>query len=353
MNVLYIGHTDPNTTSRHRADALGRLGHSVIIEDPYAAMGGELRGRIRGAVHYRSGYRLLQPAGQRWVEGLLRKHAGWPDVVWIDQIELLGRTAAMALRKFACPLILYAIDDPTGGRDGRRFDSLRAALPAYDLCVVVREENIAECTALGARNVLRVWRSYDEVQHAPFENVDNIPAEFRSDVAFVGTWMRGEGRDDFMLGLIERGIDVAIWGGSWHRSRHWSRLKDNWKGPFAYGRDYVAAIQGAKVALGLLSKSNRDLHTTRSAEIPYAGGLLCAQRTDEHLSMYRESEEAVFWSDVDECAAICRELLADTPRRERIRQAGMARVRAAGYGNEAVCREILDRLITAVPRKTM
>lgn len=344
MNILYIGHRDPITTSRHRADALRRLGHTVNIEDPYEALGGALRGRTRGALHYRSGYRLLQPASRRWVESLLHKHAGWPDVVWVDQCELLGHTAATALREFACPLILYAIDDPTGGRDGRRFDSLRAALPAYDLCVVVREENIAECYALGARNVLRVWRSYDEIRHAPFDTVDSIPPEFRSEVAFVGTWMRGEGRDDFMLGLIERGIDVAIWGDRWHKAPGWRRLQAHWRGPALGGRDYVAAIQGAKITLGLLSKGNRDLHTTRSAEIPYAGGLLCAQRTDEHLFMYREGEEAVFWSDVRECAAICRALLADSGRRERIRQAGMARVRAAGYGNEAICREILERL---------
>lgn len=344
MRILYLGDEAPQTTSRHRADALRRLGHSVIIEDPYAALGAALRGRIRGALHYRSGYRLLQPASQRWVESLLREHAGWPDVVWVNGGELIGFKAADKLKRFDAPMVLYNNDDPTGPRDGRRFDSLLAALPVYDLCVVLREPNVQEFSDHGARLVHRVWMSYDEVHHTPFDTVDSIPPEFRSDVAFVGTWMRGEGRDDFMLGLIKRGIDVAIWGDRWHKAPNWRRLQPYWRGPALGGRDYVAAIQGAKITLGLLSKGNRDLHTTRSVEIPYAGGLLCAQRTDEHLSMYREGEEAVFWSDVDECAAICQALLADSKRRERIRQAGMARVRAAGYGNEAVCRQILERL---------
>ena len=61
--------------------------------------------------------------------------------------------------------------------------------------------------------------------------------------------------------------------------------------------------------------------------------------------MYREGEEAVFWNDADECAAICRRLLADDALRERTRQQGMARVRQGGYGNEAVCREILARVV--------
>jgi hypothetical protein len=188
--------------------------------------------------------------------------------------------------------------------------------------------------------------SYDEVLHRPFERIEDIPAAFRSDIAFVGTWIRGEGRDEFLLALIERGLDIAIWGDRWQKSPRWARLRAHWRGPALAGRDYVAALQGARLALGLLSRGNRDLHTTRSAEIPYAGGLLCAERTSEHQAMYREGEEAVFWKDAEECAAVCHRLLADDALRERIRQQGMARVRQGGYGNEAVCRDILSRVIS-------
>lgn len=345
MNILFIGHSDLSTTSRHRADALRRLGHSVVIEDPYAAVSSGLRGRIRGALHYRSGYRLLQGAACAWVDGLLRQHAAWPELVWVNGGELIGAAAASKLRQFGAPVILYNNDDPTGMRDGRRFDSLLAALPAYDLCAVLREPNVREFYAHGARAVHRVWMSYDEVLHRPFESIEDIPAAFRSEVAFVGTWIRGEGRDAFLLALIERGLDIAIWGDRWQKSPNWSRLQAHWRGPALAGRDYVAALQGARVALGFLSHGNRDLHTRRSVEIPYAGGLLCAERTTEHQAMYREGEEAVFWKDAEECAAVCRRLLADDALRERIRLHGRARVQQGGYGNEAICRDILSRVI--------
>ena len=97
--------------------------------------------------------------------------------------------------------------------------------------------------------------------------------------------------------------------------------------------------------MGLLSHGNRDLHTTRSVEIPYAGGLLCAERTSEHLEMYREDLEAVFWKDVDECVEKCRRLLADGVLRERIRKAGMQRVRELGVGNEDVCNQVLTKIV--------
>ena len=82
------------------------------------------------------------------------------------------------------------------------------------------------------------------------------------------------------------------------KRRNGRRCKRRGSGPAIYGDDYLKAIQLAKVSLGLLSKGNRDLHTTRTFEIPYCGGLLCAERTSEHLQLYQEDVEAVYWSDV-------------------------------------------------------
>src|SRR5208282_6242884 len=108
--------------------------------------------------------------------------------------------------------------------------------------------------------------------------------------------------------------------------------------------EYVRAIQCAKICLGLLSKGNRDLHTTRSLEIPAIGSLLLAERTVEHEMLYREDEEAVFWSDADECAEKCFALLADEARIRRIAAAGHARALANGHFNEKVVSMVLNAL---------
>lgn len=266
-------------------------------------------------------------------------------MVWVNGGELIGAATANKLRQFGAPVVLYNNDDPTGKRDGRRFDSLLAALPAYDLCAVLREPNVGEFYAHGARSVHRVWMSYDEVMHRPFESIEDIPAAFRSEVAFVGAWIPGERRDEFMLSLTRQGIPLSIWGNAWQKSPNWGQIKRFWRGPSVHARDYVAAVQGSKIALGLLSKGNRDLHTSRSAEIPYAGGLLCAERTSEHLSMYKEGEEAVLWDNAEECAASCHSLLADTDLRERIRANGHARALKGTFGNEAVLTDIVQRVM--------
>ena len=346
MNILYLGDESPGTTSRQRAGSLIRCGQDVVVLDPYAALAPYLSGRVRSAIHHRTGYRLLQRQARLWIEQVVRVHAGWADLIWVNGGELFGACAVNTLRSFGKPVVLYNNDDPTGGRDGRRFDCLLMALPLYSLCIVLREPNVSEYLALGAKAVLRVWMSYDEVAHEPFVERSKVPECYQSEVAFIGTWIRGEGRDKFLLDLIDQGVNVSIWGDRWSRAPNWDRLRPHWRGSALSGRDYVASIQGAKITLGLLSHGNRDLHTSRSAEIPYAGGLLCAERTSEHQSMYVEGSEAVFWDDAKECANVCKRLLADDHLRERIRAAGMSRARSSEYGNDAKCKQILSRIST-------
>ncbi|RQY92709.1 glycosyltransferase [Burkholderia stagnalis] len=76
---------------------------------------------------------------------------------------------------------------------------------------------------------------------------------------------------------------------------------------------------------------------------------LCAQRTGEHVAMFRDGVEAVFWDSVDECAHHCRALLADVLRREAVRCAGMARIRAIGAGNESACGRFVAAALAVQP----
>jgi spore maturation protein CgeB len=339
-SILYIGDDSPASTSFHRAQAFSRLGHHIIARNPFNAASGLLGSQWLEPVHYRTGYRLLQSQMKSWLVNVI-KSVGNFDVIWVDSGELLGLDCMRILRQVGCPIVLYNVDDPTGRRDGRRFDSLVKALPLYDLVAVVRRETEEECILLGARRVIRVLRSYDEEAHRPFTYKEDIPAEFHSEVIFIGTWMRHEKRDEFLLDLIKQGVPLSIRGSRWHKSVHWDALKSAYKGGAVSGREYVAAIQGAKICLGLLSKGNRDLHTQRSLEVPFAGGLFCAERTSEHIALYKEGEEAIFWTDATECASLCKKLLSNDSLRESIRLAGMKRVKSLQVGNEDICRKLL------------
>lgn len=333
LSILYFGPV--SGTCLDRAHALRRLGHSVEHMDlrhllPKTPWVDRITWRIDGS--------LFAP----WIMcGLGARLAGLNfDLCYVDGGEWVTPKVISLLRQHAAKIINYNIDDPLGPRDGARFKAYRRSLPHYDLNAVVRQENVAEAYALGAKNVMRVYRSADEITHAPRPLTAEDHQTWDSEVLFLGTWFPERG--PFLLDLIQRGVPLTIRGTNWHKAVEWPQLKSHWKGGAIAGDDYAKAIQCAKVNLGLLSKENRDLHTTRSLEIPASGSLLCAERTDEHIAMYAEGQEAIFWKDAEECAAMCRLALAEENRRRAIAEAGHQRVKKNGHYNEMILASIIS-----------
>ena len=333
MKILYLGRL--SGTCLDRADALRRLGHELLHIDVRTLMP---RTVWVDRVTWRLGGGWFSP----WVNRGLRCQVGDQsfDLAYVDGGEWIEASTIELLRKHVPLVVNYNIDDPFGPRDGARLRAYRTNASRYDLCVVMRDENVTEAKAHRVQHVLRVYRSADEVSHAPRPLTPKDRELWQADVLFLGTWFPERG--PFLLELVKRGVPLTIRGHKWQKAPEWEQLKSYWKGGSLFGDDYARAIQCAKVNLGLLSKDNRDLHTTRSLEVPALAGLLCAQRTSEHLTMYKEGTEALFWDGADECARVCREILADEDRRQRIAAAGHMRIRQNGHYNETIMRDILD-----------
>lgn len=335
MRILYLGNDHPLLTSAHRANALRRLGHDVTHLDPEKVLP---RWRYLVSFNVRTGYRLYAGKVRR---ALFREIGDREfDLVWVDCGAALGPAAYVGFRRRGWKVINYNIDDPFGDRDHRKWDLYRQAVRHHDLTVVVRNENIPEAKSLGARNVLRVFRAYDPVAHSPVAMSPDEQARWSSEVVFVGSWMPERG--PLMVRLLDLGVPLSIWGDHWQKASEWGRLRSAIRGAAVYGADYVKPIQCAQIALGLLSKGNRDLHTTRSAEIPYVGGaVFCAERTAEHTQMFTDGTDALLWSTPEECAAHCRALLASPGRRAAVAAAARRRIEFLGLSNDSLAAAIL------------
>ncbi|MHB8405661.1 MAG: CgeB family protein [Gammaproteobacteria bacterium] len=334
LRIAFIGRAFG--TSLHRVRALQRLGNMVRIIDP--------RRYLESSLWVS---RWLYHAGGAGVGLLINKRLvaeveeSYPELIWVDQGEFLGKGVIKNLRGVGVPIVNYTIDDPFGGRDGLRFRHYLSALPYYDLLAVVRESNIEEARQRGARQVIRVYRSADEHAHRARPLTEEQRRHYASEVTFIGTWMPERG--PFMAELVQRGVSLSIWGDRWHKAREWSVLKPHWRGPGIYDDEhYAAAVLSAKICLGLLSKGNRDLHTTRSLEIPSLGGLLCAERTKEHQLLYNEGTEAIFFNSAEECANTCHGLLADDTLRATIARHGQERALRNNLFNEPVMASIVE-----------
>jgi spore maturation protein CgeB len=334
LTILYLGSN--SGSSRHRALALERLGYRVRLIDPRRFIPS---GPLTEKWIFETGGIFLERLIRRRILELTTRESA--DLVFVDAGELVGPELVRELRRRFGAVINYNIDDPFGSRDARKWRLYLRAVPEYDLVVVVRECNVSEAAKLEAKNILRVWRSADEVVHAPRDLTTEQRRKWASEVAFIGTWMPERG--PLLARLIRLGIPLSIFGNRWERAKEWPVLEGHWRGPGVDDdSDYAAAVQCAKICLGLCSKGNRDLCTQRSFEIPYLGTTLCAERTSEHLELYRDKEEAVFWSTPEECATICKELLHDDRRRERIAENGRLRCLRNGMTNEHIVSQILE-----------
>lgn len=239
MRIAYIG--SAHGTSLHRARALDRVGHDVTVIDPFNWL---------GSSKWMS--RWLQYTGGIGVGSLLNNRLFQktcelrPDFIWIDHGSFLGPDIISRLRSLNVPIINYLIDDPFGKRDGRRFHAYLNALPHYDLVVVVRKQNIEEAKAKGARRVLRVWMSADEIAHHPIHPTQQEFAKFSSEVSFIGRWMPERG--PFLFRLIAEKIPLSFWGRGWEKAPEWPSLRPFFRGPrLNDSRSYAAAVRCSKI----------------------------------------------------------------------------------------------------------
>jgi len=333
LRIAYIG--PAWGTSLHRARALERLGHTVSIIDPWSWLGkSKWVGRWQ---HHTGAFGVCIIIKQRIIREV---YAARPDMIWVNQGELLSASLMQNLHSINVPIVNYANDNPFCSVNKYRFRKYKTALPFYDLIVVTFEDNVTQAMSVGAKKVMRVFMCADEKIHSQCELTTNDHTQFDNDVSYISQWAPERGA--FLAKLVGMGIPISIWGDRWNKAKEWPILTPYWRGPGIYDRDYSKIIQCSKISLCLLYKAAGNLHTNRSIEIPALGTLLCAERSVEHQTLYDEGKEAIFFNNADECADLCHKYLADNELRMDIARRGHERALRNNLFNEPVMASIIE-----------
>jgi spore maturation protein CgeB len=175
----------------------------------------------------------------------------------------------------------------------------------------------------GCANVAYVRFGYKPAVHLPEAPASDEERErFASDVMFVGGC--DAHRSAYFEALIRAmpAVKLRLYGAYWERVR---ALRPYARG-FAVARDYRLAVGGAKIAVNLVRRANRDDHVMRTFEIPACGGFMLTERSSTHQELFVEDREAAFFDSPDEFAAKVRSYLGRDEDRARIAAAGHLKI---------------------------
>jgi spore maturation protein CgeB len=339
LTILYASGLSPSDSSLYRLWALERLGHRVVPLNAYDYI-------PRNSLLRKMSLRLAAgPSANRLNRDLLAlTEREKPDIVWTDKLLTMQPKTLERLRAMGIATVSYMIDNPFGPRHDPGWRLYMKGIQYYDLHVVQRDANIADYKSRGARDVLKIQTAYEPTIHFP-PPLTWSDADRDREVSFIGTPY--DNRGEFLTSLWrDYAIPVTISG----TERYWRKAlpADAFAALFRDGellaKDYREGIWRSKINLSFLTHSNRDEFAHKSFEIAGCGSFLLAERSPGHSRRFREDEEAVFFSSVEECAAKIRRYLPDGPARSRIATAARSRAERDGYHNDVQVSAVLNAM---------
>lgn len=264
-----------------------------------------------------------------------------PDLVFIIKGNIV-KPGTLKKIKTLLPnvsLVSWTLDDMYAWHNRSLYYSW--GLKYYDHVFTTKSYNVSELKTLGAQNIHFIYQAYSSKYHIPCSKCDS--SDYKFDVLFIGHAEKE--RVESLNFLANNGIHIEIFGGGWDKVDK-SKIHTNLKihAHDLVGKDYAEAISCSKISLCFLRKINRDLHTSRSVEIPACRGFMIGERTNEHLSLFKENEEAVYFKSNEELFEKVQYYLQHEDERKIIAEKGYKRCFFDKYSYE----DMVERILHAV-----
>jgi hypothetical protein len=345
-NILFVGPLNKGSTSLQRLNALRGLGYNVrciatwyapSLYDPIT-----IRDRIIAKL-----YRLGSPVRPRyrdWVGAnaeILRAFSNqhW-DVVWIEKGLTVDVDTINAIKSKCTQtrIVGYSPDDMIGRHNHSR--QFLDGLPGYDAYFTTKSYNVKELKDIGCPAVFFVDNAFDPHTHRPVTVSVIEKQTLGGAVGFIGSYERA--RAESMRKLAQAGVPVRVYGANWTVGGRNRIAVLDIEGKTMIADDYAKVICAFDINLHFLRKLNRDQQTTRSIEIPACAKLMLAERTQEHLALFEDGVEAVFFDSNDELLDKARFYLNHPSVASKIGQAARARCLRSGYSNHHRLQQMLE-----------
>jgi spore maturation protein CgeB len=342
MRIIFIGDLSSYARARQRFLALQDLGHCVVGLS-WVPLETELKPEYKPPLWQRilrkAGYPVDLVRLNQSLEPNIATHQS--DLLWVEKANtIFPSTYRRIKRNFPRLKIVYYSEDDIYIRDNRS-EYLRRSLSLFDMVYTTKPRNVYELPTLGAKNVFCIFQAYDRNFHQPLALSPQDQDRWKTDVGFVGFFERD--RAEQMLFLAQNGIKVRVWGFNWQA---WPHQHPNLilEGKPVHNEDFVKVLNATRINLNFLRKINRDQHTSRSLEIPACQAFMLAERTEEHLQLFEEGQEAEFFESPQELFEKVQFYLDHETQRQQIAKAGRDRCIKSGYSHHDRLKVMIEQL---------
>jgi spore maturation protein CgeB len=256
--------------------------------------------------------------------------------------HVLPRTLRQVQKDTGATVVVYNNDDPFSRAGKFHWHWCNKAYAVADLSLFYRDVNVGEARRAGARQAAVMMPYYISARDRPVDLSASDKERFGCDLVFAGHY-EPDGREKSLKALVRAGLHVRLFGG-----QYWTLEVLGETAPYfgtvreLIGDDYARALCAASMSLCFLSKRNRDGYTRRCFEIPACGSLLLSERSPELQQLFREDEEAVYFSSVDELVEKALWLKSHPDAVARIAAAGHRRVLADGHSVNDRARQFIE-----------
>ncbi|HEX5179670.1 MAG TPA: glycosyltransferase [Gemmatimonadaceae bacterium] len=198
---------------------------------------------------------------------------------------------------------------------------------------------------LGMPRASKLDHAFDPDLHRPVCLTKDDIDRYQCDVSFIGTWSAKKEKVLSSLVAARPNLRLRVWGHQWNRASAAGPLAKCIEHRAVVGGEYVRAIAGSAINLGILSEqrtgsSAGDQITSRTFHTPACGGFLLHERTHEVLQIFDDGSSIVCFGDDAEMIERVDEYLAAPVRRREIAERGR-RVVESTHSWDARIQEIL------------
>jgi spore maturation protein CgeB len=348
MKILFLGDFSSTARAPGLVEAMRELGHTVVPVQTGTFLnpdGSPKKLTLRYRIAWKLGIDLDEyQINERLWEAFIKER---PEIVWLYQATMI-RPGLLRRMKETIPsaiLVAYAEDDMYAWRNLTW--SYMFGLKYGDVVFTTKTFNVSELKRFGAKRVIPFDNCFDRNRRQPVPVSAEERKELGAPVGFIGSFERD--RAESMLFLAQRGVPVRIWGNGWEKfmNRHPNlRIEGRSMGYEPAGLGYAKGVCATDINLCFLRRISRDRQTGRTVEIPACKGFMVAERTDEHLKLFKENEEAVFFDSNEELLSKVRYYLDHPEERLRIAEQGYRRAMEADYSYHGRLRFLLGQVET-------